>query len=163
MVARRSMKLIEPKIMFCIEEIADVLIKAAELENVKTKFVVFGKYPGIDSLSDILNSQSAEDVQNYSPKRVRNLKDGAVIIFSSGSTGFPKGVLHSYESVFKNFFCSHIFAEKYSKTLFYSTMVWISGIMWVLVGILNQCTRFIQQKFDVHNTSEIIEANEVLV
>lgn len=154
------MKLVKPKIVFCIEEIAEVLIKAAELEQTETKFVVFGKYTGTESLDNILNFPE-ENIKNYVPKILKSLDDGAFIVFSSGSTGMPKGVLHSYESVYKNFFCAHLFAERFGKALYYTTTNWISANMWTLVGIMNECTRFIHQKFDIDKTSEIIDTYKV--
>lgn len=160
MSARETLKLVKPKIIFCIEEIAEILMKAAKLENTETKFVVFGKYTGTESLDNILNF-GEEEVKNYVPKRLKSLDEIAFLVFSSGSTGLPKSVLHSYESVFKNFFCGHIFAERYGKALFYTTTNWISANMWIIVGIMNECTRFIHQKFDVDKTSQVIDTQKV--
>ena len=40
------MKLIKPTVMFSVVDTFEVLVDVARFENVKTKFITFGKYPG---------------------------------------------------------------------------------------------------------------------
>lgn len=136
-------------------------MKAVEMENIEIKFVVLGKYLDTESLDDILNSQSEEEVRNYVPKQLRSPNDAAFLAFSSETTGSPKPVLYSYESIFKNFLYSHIIPGKHVKALYYTTTNSIQANALILMGIISEFTRFIHQKFDVEKTLEVIEANKV--
>lgn len=153
------MKFIQPKIIFCCEEMIDILIKAARLENFKTKFIIYGKRYGILSLDYVLKLQSDNEVNNYLPRQIDNIKkDAAFLFFSSGTTGLQKAVLHSYEALLKVIFFYNIMIPiKNYKILWYVPPFWIANFTCIIRTLLSEGTRIIHKNFNPDETSKLIE------
>lgn len=125
-------------------------------ENVKSKIIVFGNVPGLESFEDIIKKQSAEEVANFQCHPI-NPEDDALILFSSGSTGLPKGIQHSYRGLHYN---TYRFMSLYEKSgnmvlMCNSPLYWISGFLCTLWNILS-----VQQAIIVNNlTPEVLCRN----
>ncbi|OXU19499.1 hypothetical protein TSAR_014476, partial [Trichomalopsis sarcophagae] len=156
---QRLMKLFKPKIVFAGEDVVDILHKAAKLENVKTKFVVFGRHSNFKTFHDIIKIPSEEDVHDFRAEKV-NLKDNAVIILTSGSTGFSKGVQHNYENLFKIIVGLTPYPMA-GVALWYSTCDWVTGVTFALQSVLLIGTRIMHTQFDVEETCKVIEKYKV--
>lgn len=155
------MNLTRPKLIFSCENAVEVLKEASRSERIDTKIVVFGKYEGLENLSEAMILQSNDEVKTYKPVIVKNPKSPAMILFSSGTTGLPKGVTHSYDSLFTNIASFKVLPFDNCISLWYSSLYWISGSYCMLQSILTGATRIIHSNFEANETCKIIEKYKV--
>lgn len=83
-------KLVSPKMIFVIPETVELIEETLRELNIDAQIVVFGETSTYLSFSEFLSPHPEENT--FIPYEVTNLKDTAVIVFSSGSTGLPKGI-----------------------------------------------------------------------
>lgn len=82
--------LVQPRMVFVIPEAVGLVEGVLESTGVDSTVVVFGKTEQHVSFSQFLDEKDGED--DFVPVPVKNIKDTAVIFFSSGTTGYPKGI-----------------------------------------------------------------------
>ena len=157
------MATVKPKLIFCVSDSADKLMKAAKLENLNTIFVSLDEYPGLPSLQDILSAQSSEDVANFKPTKLHNFEtDVSFAAFTSGSTGFPKTILYSYKYYLYNFMNYYdYFPVKNSRNLWYSDMS--RDTMFLLSTIFFEGVRIFHKKFEIEETLRVLEEYKVIL
>ena len=116
-------------------------------------------------MSEILNASnfSDEDIKSYDPKTIENIdKDVAVLLFTSGTTGFPKPVSYSYKLLLNYHFVSEDYEVSSGKrNLWYSGPCWITHLIWTCQTTMAQATRIFHNKFDTDETSKVIEQYKV--
>ncbi|KAJ8967846.1 hypothetical protein NQ314_002608, partial [Rhamnusium bicolor] len=88
------LKLIEPKIIFVSLESLPFMEKCLKASKVNTDLVVFGDSETYSQFSEYLELNPNE--KNFEPVTIDDNKETAVILFSSGTTGFPKGICLSH-------------------------------------------------------------------
>lgn len=137
-MAKYFLNLTKPKVIFANEMASKMLENVVNEEKVKSIIVVFGKVDGLVSFDDIIKEGSVEEVGNFKCHPVKP-DDNALIMFSSGSSGWPKGVQHTYRSVHYNAyrFYSTFGMRKTCIMLHISSIHWISGFLCALVCLLN--------------------------
>ncbi|XP_016838387.1 4-coumarate--CoA ligase 1 [Nasonia vitripennis] len=154
------MKLFKPKIIFAGEDLVDALQKAAKLENVEAEFVVFGKHSSLPSFHDIIKLSTDEEVRTFRPQKI-NPQDNGLIVQTSGSTGFPKGVVHPYKNLLPAVGSFIPYCAVGDVVMWYSTCDWVTGIIFTLRSVLLRNTRIMHTQFEVEETCRIIEKYKV--
>lgn len=156
------MDLTRPKVVFVCQGAVDTLAEAARLENLDPTFVVFGDHPKFDSLAEALKRPTAEEVEKFQPKPAKGRSDTSMILFSSGTTGLPKGVAISYETLLR-WVVTFSKSMKYRKlvSLWYSSLYWMSGTFMMIITLMSTSTRVIHLDSRPDETSKIIEKFKV--
>lgn len=90
-------KKVAPKMMFVIPDAVQLIEDALAKAKVDATVVVFG--PTERHTSFITFLEQKEDEDKFRPVQVDDIKETAVIFFSSGTTGFPKGVCISHSAL----------------------------------------------------------------
>lgn len=88
------MKLVSPRIIFVSPEAVKLIEDTLRELKMNTKIVVFGETNKYIRFSEFLLPHPEET--KFVPYEVTNIKDTALIAFSSGTTGLPKGVCLSH-------------------------------------------------------------------
>lgn len=81
---------VKPKILFTIPTCLEVIEHAVKEANLDTEIVVFGDVSGYTSFDEFVQPQEGEE--EFKPVVVDDPKETCVIYFSSGTSGFPKGI-----------------------------------------------------------------------
>ncbi|XP_011297888.1 4-coumarate--CoA ligase 1-like isoform X2 [Fopius arisanus] len=147
----------EPKVMFVNEKVSGITQRVIDNLGTSTKVVVFGDSPGRTSLHQVLKEQDPEDVINFKCTIIEDIEQPGVMICTSGSTGYPKGVLHSYGWLEK---ASHIAPDKYvvnSIILWFSEISWISAIGSTISLLRNRSTAVIYSRPTVEVFCQLVE------
>ncbi|CAG9855968.1 unnamed protein product [Phyllotreta striolata] len=153
------MKEVRPKMLFIVPEVVELIEDSLQEAGVEAEIVIFGKTEKHTEFSTFL--EPLEDEEDFTPRPIDTLSDTAVILFSSGTTGLPKGIMISHRSLLIQ---SHILLKSNNLgavTLSYATLYWISSIVF-LVGILQSGgAKVIHAKFDPIKIWHLIEQYRV--
>lgn len=80
----------KPRLVFTIEESLGEVKAALKNAELESEVVVFGQTSTFTGFEEFVQPQ--EDEEGFTPVVVDDPKDTVVIIFSSGTSGFPKGI-----------------------------------------------------------------------
>lgn len=92
-------KKIPPSIMFVDEEFVEKIQKAKEISQKQFDLVVFGKYKMYPTFENFCRGK--EYIETFEPVNLQRGEKTEVIMFSSGTTGLPKGICLSGKSLLK--------------------------------------------------------------
>lgn len=88
------LNMVKPKLIFVGLESEKLIESAINESGVNTEIVVFGETEDHVPFSEFLISSGNEE--GFEPVTVEDLKETAIIFFSSGTTGMPKGIMLSH-------------------------------------------------------------------
>ncbi|XP_063930873.1 uncharacterized protein LOC135142984 [Zophobas morio] len=85
---------VRPKIIFTLPESVPILEKVLQEISLDAEIIVFGQSNKHTEFSAFLKPHAREE--GFEPVKIENLQDTAVVHFSSGTTGLPKGICLSH-------------------------------------------------------------------
>ncbi|KAK4877730.1 hypothetical protein RN001_010236 [Aquatica leii] len=135
---------IRPNILFVSEDAVDLIEKTLEQVGIESEIVVFGNSKKHTEFTQI-NSINYDE--SFSPHIVKNIKETAVITFSSGSTGSPKGVCLNHFGLL----APSLLNRTETSTLVVistSTLYWISAVINFIRNVIFNFTQVIIPDFD---------------
>lgn len=157
------MSVTKPKVVFANLAAAEVISQAAKNSKDNIKIVTYEKSKKFISLEDVLRESNDLDVKKFTNTDLKDTSKGAVVFFSSGTTGLPKGVELSHHSILSNLSVIFKYGNPNETWLWYSTLYWISGVFLTLRCVLTYSKRVLCQEFDPKILGNIIEEHKVVI
>ncbi|CAH1106452.1 unnamed protein product, partial [Psylliodes chrysocephalus] len=152
------LKLVQPKILFVSENSLEFMEKCLHKANINTKLVVFGNSKEYTEFSKYV--EPCHEEEQFYPVQIENQKDVAAIVFSSGTTGLPKGICFHHTSL-KNITNLITTLNEDHVILFYASLYWIGGIIVLIKGITSGCSLVTCKRYDPAYSWNLIEKYKV--
>ncbi|XP_029047306.2 4-coumarate--CoA ligase 1-like [Osmia bicornis bicornis] len=157
--SRHYIKLLEPKVVFANKKSSPVVLKAAELEDHQIKVVVFENCPGTTPFADILKGHSKCSVANFQCTEINENDHTAMIMFSSGTTGLPKGITITHRSLLA--IVESWLGPPVHTCMWYSCLFWLSGPLFNMRNIIFHNKKIIPPPFEEESACRIIQKYKV--
>ncbi|KAF5272656.1 hypothetical protein FQA39_LY07683 [Lamprigera yunnana] len=148
-----SMNLVHPKIIFVAERDVEYMETLLNVTNRTAILVVFGKSDKYMEYSEFTRPIEGEDC--FVPIDVDDSKI-AYIVFTSGSTGFPKGICVSHRAHVLQVAQSLSIDTAYDVMLLFSRLSWATSLHFCGVTILGGFKRITAPKFQSNLAWNII-------
>lgn len=130
------MNLCKPKVTFVDNKMAAKIYKIATKFNISTRIVVFDETKEFESLESILNDNSYKAEIDRFCAWDRDLRQTAMILFTSGTTGLPKAVNIS-DTIFIDWANGRSILLRNSIGLWYAPLGCIIGAVLTVRAILS--------------------------
>ncbi|XP_034947384.1 luciferin 4-monooxygenase-like [Chelonus insularis] len=156
-IAKHFANLVEPKVLFVNEMWSKLSAEVTKEVKPDLKIVVFGHAPGLESFEKIISKPGTVEVANFKCATLPSVEHPALILYTSGTTGLPKGALHSQKSLFGNIKLAEEVNSRCHSALCYSTLCWVTGIFCSFLAITKGMTRNIPGPFEEEDACRIIQ------
>ncbi|XP_015112375.1 4-coumarate--CoA ligase 1-like [Diachasma alloeum] len=155
------MNMIEPKIIFADEDLAQMMHEHNDISNEKVEIIVFGSLPGLASFEEILLEQKPSEVENFEWINIRFPAETAMLMFTSGTTGYPKVFQYSYRHLERdlNWLPREELHGKVGTWCIETA--WTVIIITVLSSIINRSTYVIHKFTDIPELCRVIEKYKI--
>ncbi|XP_076171127.1 uncharacterized protein LOC143148567 isoform X2 [Ptiloglossa arizonensis] len=160
-LARHFMTLSKPKVIFANEQSVQVTLEATKIEVFHPKIVTFGEYPGTISFSEVLEGHDKSAVANFRCTEIDDPSQTALILYSSGTTGMPKGTQLSHQALLNVLLMKELLKLSTQIPMWFSTLYWISGTLFSLKCIVSSSMKIISPEFDEKTACEMIQKYKV--
>ena len=159
MVVEHFLTLTRPKIVFATEETVDFILEVSTALGFDTKFIVLGKRSHLQSLDDIIDIYDSKLVKEFRCTDLPNIDHPLCMLYTSGSSGLPKAVVHSHKNFFSITLTIRIPSEKETliTSLPFASISWISSVVRMFKGVVGPETKIVFSEFSEERTFEIIE------
>ncbi|KAF2888325.1 hypothetical protein ILUMI_17848 [Ignelater luminosus] len=148
------LKQVTPKIIFVVPQAIELIEKAAEEISSDVEIVVFGETEKHTKFSDFLQPKDGED--SFEPVAPKSLFDTAIILFSSGTSGMPKGICLTHYGLLGQTMSMMNLGLDHDIILAFASLYWITSALYWSICIIGGTTRLILPKFDPAVFWEII-------
>ncbi|KAI4458430.1 long-chain-fatty-acid--coa ligase [Holotrichia oblita] len=146
------LQLTKSKVIFIYKEHEEKFGKIVDDLNLEVEIVVFGETRKHTPFKEFLKPFPKDDEQNFVPFDVRNLNDDALIVFSGGLSGVPKGMCFSHECVLSQLKRLAGTGRKSTNFILYSSLAWTSTQLTILTSLISGSCRLIASEFDPAQT-----------
>ncbi len=145
----------EPKVLLLGSRYEDLVRSfASDLKTVQQYITLEGSVEGWHSYEDLI--ASASDDERFPEGDDEDL---TILMFTAGTTGFPKGVMLGHES-FSSYILSNVTPadpEEEERNILTVPLYHIAGIQAVMSAIYGGRTLIIQRQFDAKGWMELVE------
>ncbi|XP_057661709.1 uncharacterized protein LOC130897115 isoform X1 [Diorhabda carinulata] len=140
------LKEVKPKVIFIIPEVVEMVETSLQNAGIITEIILIGKSDVYTEFSSFLEPHP--DEETFEPKLVENVFDTAVILFSSGTTGLPKGIMISHYALMAQAAVT-ILSNNINKIyLSYASLYWITRVMFLVATYQIGAANVMVSKFD---------------
>ncbi|XP_074105962.1 uncharacterized protein LOC141531830 [Cotesia typhae] len=151
-------KTTNPKVLFCDEDNAEMIIKALKTMESSLPVVFFSEKFNMP-FQDILKTPSVEEVNKFECTKIE-VEDPMIILYTSGTTSYPKGALHTYQSFVS--MISYYPPDTTSQiVLWFSGLCWMSGLLTVLRSIITKATMIVYHNLSEEDACRLVEKYKV--
>ncbi|KAF2886957.1 hypothetical protein ILUMI_19216, partial [Ignelater luminosus] len=140
------LKQINPKIVFVAPEAVELMENAVKELTGNVEIVVFGETDQYTPFSEFLRPKEEEN--SFEPVSPEDLKETALMFFSSGTSGFPKCVCVSHFAFMKQIYNTIDFGFDLSMSFLNSSIYWLVIANFYGALAVTGKTRLFLPKFD---------------
>ncbi|XP_003704786.1 luciferin 4-monooxygenase [Megachile rotundata] len=160
-VARHFMSMMQPKLIFACEKSVPVILDAAKIEGHNPKVVTFGDYLGTTPFSETLKGHTKLAISNFKCSDIDDTEQSAVILFSSGTTGLPKGVQLPHRALLNIMEVDEGLAVASHVLMWLTSLYWLTGTLLSIKHIVGGAKKVISPEFDEETVCRHFEKYKV--
>lgn len=158
---KHLLNLVKPKLVFASPNCVELIANSLDKTDFKCELIVFGndknsKYKTFDWFL-----QERSDENSFEPVVVEDLLSTCLILFSSGTTGLPKGICLTHKLVMKSISGMTSLKTPVKTFLGYASLYWVSAVIIGISSLGIGARRLLCQSFKPELVCDIIAKYQV--